>query len=137
MWPFGGEAAKGKKAGATFLAENAQKQGVTETKSGLQYQVLSPGKGAKPGPRSEVTVHYKGTLTDGTQFDSSYDRGEPATFALGRVIAGWTEGLQLMGVGAKFRFFIPPDLGYGERGAPPEIPPHSVLIFDVELLKVG
>jgi len=137
MWPFGGAASKVKKEGQTFLAENAKKQGIVTTGSGLQYQVLREGKGAKPGPTDEVTVHYKGTLINGTEFDSSYSRGEPATFPLNRVISGWTEGVQLMKVGAKYRFFIPSEMGYGERGAPPNIPPDSVLIFDVELLRIG
>ena len=137
MWPFGGAASKVKKEGQAFLAENAKKQGIVTTESGLQYQVLREGKGAKPGPTDEVTVHYKGTLINGKEFDSSYGRGEPATFPLNRVISGWTEGVQLMKVGAKYRFFIPSEMGYGERGAPPHIPPDSVLIFEVELLRIG
>ena len=137
MWPFGGKMSAEKKAGEKFLADNAEKDGVVATNSGLQYQVLSAGDGPQPRASDEVTVHYKGTLTDGTEFDRSYRRGEPATFPLNRVIAGWTEGVQLMKVGAKYRFFIPSDLGYGERGAPPDIPPDSVLIFEVELLKIA
>jgi FKBP-type peptidyl-prolyl cis-trans isomerase FkpA len=136
MWPFS-KKDETKDAGRAFLAENAKKQGVIVTRSGLQYQIIRPGKGPKPKATDQVTVHYRGTLIDGKEFDSSYKRGEPATFALNRVISGWTEGVQLMGVGAKFRFFIPPELGYGQRGAPPDIQPNAVLIFEVELLKVG
>ncbi len=106
------------------------------TESGLQYEVIEEGDGAKPTRRDQVTVHYKGELTDGTVFDSSYDRGQPATFPLNRVIPGWTEGLQLMRVGAKYKFYIPPDLGYGSRGTG-SIPPNSALIFQVELLRIG
>ena len=123
--------------GDKFLAENKTKPGVVTTASGLQYIILKPGSGAKPTANSEVTVHYKGTLLNGRQFDSSYDRGEPISFPLSRVIPGWTEGLQLMQEGATYRFFIPWKLGYGAQGAGQDIPPYSVLIFEVELLKAG
>lgn len=126
-----------KAAGEKFLEENAKKDGVNVTASGLQYKVLREGSGTPPGATDEVTVHYQGTLTDGTKFDSSYDRGEPATFALNQVIPGWTEGLQLMKPGAKYELYIPAALGYGEGGMPPRIPPNSVLVFQVELLNVG
>ena len=106
------------------------------TDSGLQYEVLTEGTGASPSATDSVTVHYAGTLTDGTEFDSSYKRGQPATFPLNRVIAGWTEGLQLMKEGAKYRFTIPPALGYGKRGVPGTIPPDSTLVFEVELIEV-
>lgn len=125
---------KNKAEGEQFLKENAQKEGVTVTGSGLQYRVLTEGTGPNPSPTDTVTVHYKGTLIDGTEFDSSYKRGEPAKFPLNRVIAGWTEGLQLMNKGAKYEFFIPPDLGYGARGQGDKIGPNAVLIFEVELL---
>jgi FKBP-type peptidyl-prolyl cis-trans isomerase FkpA len=108
---------------------------MTTTASGLQYEVIEEGDGAKPATRDHVTVHYKGELTDGTVFDSSYDRGQPATFPVNQVIPGWTEGLQLMSVGSKFKFYIPADLGYGARGTGP-IPPNAPLIFDVELLGI-
>lgn len=123
-------------AGAQFLAENAKKDGVKTTASGLQYKVLSEGTGKQPAATDQVTVHYTGTLVDGTKFDSSVDRGEPATFPLNGVIKGWTEGVQLMKEGAKYQLFIPYDLGYGERGAGAQIPPYSTLIFDIELIKV-
>lgn len=129
--------AEAKVASETFLTENAKKEGIQVTESGLQYEVIEAGDGEQPKAEDTVTVHYRGTLVDGTQFDSSYDRGEPATFPLNRVIKGWTEGLQLMKTGAKYRFYIPSDLGYGERGAGQNIPPHAALIFDVELLKIG
>ena len=123
-------------AGDAFLAENAEKPGVTALDSGLQYEVLEQGDGASPLAADEVTVHYHGTLIDGTVFDSSVDRGTPATFPLNRVIAGWTEGVQLMKVGSKYRFFIPAELAYGPRrqGA---IGPNSTLIFEVELLAIN
>ena len=122
--------------GERYLAENAQKEGVTVLPSGLQYVVLTEGTGAKPKATDRVKCHYEGRLTDGTVFDSSYRRGEPAVFPLNGVIAGWTEGVQLMGEGAKFRFFIPYQLAYGERGAGQSIPPYAALVFDVELLEV-
>ena len=122
--------------GERYLAENAQKEGVTVLPSGLQYVVLTEGTGAKPKATDRVKCHYEGRLTDGTVFDSSYRRGEPAVFPLNGVIAGWTEGVQLMGEGAKFRFFIPYHLAYGERGAGASIPPYAALVFDVELLEV-
>lgn len=122
--------------GERFLAENAQKEGVTVLPSGLQYVVLTEGTGAKPKATDRVKCHYEGRLTDGTVFDSSYRRGEPAVFPLNGVIAGWTEGVQLMGEGAKFRFFIPYQLAYGERGAGQSIPPYAALVFDVELIEV-
>lgn len=126
-----------KAAGEKFLATNAQQPGVVTTASGLQYQVFTEGTGASPKATDPVTVHYKGTTIDGKEFDSSYSRGAPATFPLNRVIAGWTEGLQLMKEGAKYRFFIPSNLAYGERGAGRQIGPNSALIFDVELIKVN
>ena len=133
------EAEKGKaarEAGEKFLAENAKKEGVTVTASGLQYIVLTEGSGRKPSATDNVKCHYEGRLPDGTVFDSSYRRGEPAVFPLNGVIAGWTEGVQLMGEGAKFRFFIPYNLAYGERGAGGSIPPYAALVFDVELIEV-
>jgi len=126
-----------KVAGEKFLAENAQIEGVVTTASGLQYLVFAAGEGASPKATDNVTVHYKGTTIDGKEFDSSYGRGAPATFPLNRVIAGWTEGLQLMKEGAKYRFFIPSKLAYGERGAGRDIGPNATLIFDVELIKVN
>ncbi|MCH5182299.1 MAG: FKBP-type peptidyl-prolyl cis-trans isomerase [Prevotellaceae bacterium] len=125
-----------KAAGETFLKENAARPGVTTTASGLQYEVLTPAIGRKPAAADSVKCHYEGRLTDGTVFDSSYKRGEPATFPLNGVIKGWTEGLQLMAEGAKFRFFIPYDLAYGARGAGSSIPPYAALVFDVELIAV-
>ena len=122
-------------AGKTFLAENATKEGVQTTASGLQYKVATMGTGAKPVATDTVKVHYRGTLLDGTEFDSSYARNEPISFGLNRVIAGWTEGVQLMPVGSKFMFYIAPDLAYGEGGGGP-IPPNSTLIFEVELLDI-
>lgn len=130
---------KGKVAkaeGEKYLAENAKKEGVVVTKSGLQYLVLKEGTGKQPKATDTVQCHYEGMLTDGTVFDSSIQRGEPAAFGLQQVIAGWTEGLQLMKEGAKFRFFIPYMLAYGASGAGASIPPYSALIFDVELIKV-
>lgn len=124
-------------AGEKFLAENAKKEGIVTTDSGLQYEVLTKGNGASPKATDNVTVHYVGTLLDGTKFDSSVDRGEPATFGLNQVIKGWTEGVQLMKEGDKYRFYIPYSLAYGERGAPPSIPGFATLIFEVELLSVG
>lgn len=129
-----GQAAR--EAGENFLKENAGKEGVTVLPSGLQYTVLQEGKGKHPKATDRVKCHYEGTLTDGTVFDSSYRRGEPAVFPLNGVIAGWTEGVQLMAEGAKYRFFIPYRLAYGERGAGESIPPYSALVFDVELIEV-
>ena len=123
-------------AGQEFLADNAKKEGVKTTSTGLQYQVITEGSGAKPTKDKKVRVHYTGSLIDGTVFDSSVQRGEPAEFGLTQVIAGWTEGLQLMSVGSKYRFFIPAELAYGDRGAPGAIPPCAALIFDVELLAI-
>lgn len=130
-----GKAAR--EAGEAFLAENAKKEGVTVTESGLQYEVLTAAIGQKPGATDRVRCHYEGRLTDGTVFDSSYQRGEPATFGLNQVIKGWTEGLQLMAVGAKYRFFIPFNLAYGAQGAGGSIPPYAALVFDVELLGIN
>ena len=122
--------------GERFLKENATKEGVVVLPSGLQYTVLREGTGRKPKATDSVKCHYEGTLTDGTVFDSSYRRGEPATFPLNGVIAGWTEGVQLMSEGAKYRFFIPYNLAYGERGAGQSIPPFAALVFDVELISI-
>jgi len=124
------------KAGAEFLAENKKRPEVTELPSGLQYEILVTGAGAKPKIFHSVTCHYHGTLIDGTVFDSSVKRGQPATFPLNMVIKGWTEGLQLMPEGSKWRFFIPPQLGYGDRHVSAQITPNSTLIFDVELISV-
>jgi FKBP-type peptidyl-prolyl cis-trans isomerase FklB len=125
-----------KEAGEHYLAENAKKDGVVTLPSGLQYQVLKEGNGKKPTAKDSVKCHYEGFLIDGTVFDSSVQRGEPAVFGLQQVIAGWTEGLQLMQEGAKYRFFIPYRLAYGEGGAGASIPPYAALIFDVELIQV-
>ncbi len=126
-----------KAAGEAFLVENGKKEGVVTTASGLQYTILTEGTGPSPKAEDQVTCHYHGTLTDGEVFDSSYERGEPATFALNRVIPGWTEGLQLMKEGAKYRFFIPQELAYGANPRPGgPIKPYSTLVFDVELIKV-
>ncbi|MBF1576395.1 MAG: FKBP-type peptidyl-prolyl cis-trans isomerase [Hoylesella shahii] len=125
-----------KSEGEKYLTENAKKDGVITLPSGLQYQVLQEGNGKSPKATDKVVCHYEGMLVDGTMFDSSIQRGEPATFPLNGVIAGWTEGLQLMKEGAKYRFFIPYQLGYGERGAGASIPPFATLIFDVELIEV-
>ncbi len=121
--------------GQKFLAENKLKEGVLTTASGLQYKVITMGDGAKPAATDTVKVHYRGTLLDGTEFDSSYARNEPISFALNRVIAGWTEGVQLMPIGSKFTFYIAPELAYGEAGGGP-IPPNSTLVFEVELLDI-
>lgn len=122
--------------GAAFLKDNGEREGVVTTKSGLQYEVLTEGTGKSPKATDKVRCHYEGRLIDGSVFDSSYQRGEPADFGLNQVIPGWTEGVQLMKEGAKYRFFIPYVLGYGERGAGSSIPPYSTLVFDVELIKV-
>ncbi|MGB0513601.1 MAG: FKBP-type peptidyl-prolyl cis-trans isomerase [Wenzhouxiangellaceae bacterium] len=122
--------------GQEFLAANAEKEGVQVTESGLQYRVIEEGEGERPGAEDRVTVHYRGRLINGTEFDSSFARGEPTTFGLSQVIPGWTEGLQLMREGAKYEFYIPPDLAYGERGAPGTIGPNSALIFEVELIEI-
>ena len=125
-----------REVGEKYLEENAKKEGVVTLPSGLQYKVLREGNGRKPKATDQVKCHYEGMLVDGTLFDSSLQRGEPATFPLNGVIAGWTEGLQLMQEGAKYRFFIPYHLGYGERGAGAQIPPFAALVFDVELIEV-
>jgi len=126
-----------KAAGVAFLAENAKKANIVTTASGLQYEILTPGTGSvSPSATETVKVHYKGTTLDGKEFDSSYSRGEPISFPLNRVIPGWTEGVQLMTEGAKYRFYIPSELAYGEQGAGGSIGPNSTLIFDVELLKI-
>ena len=125
-----------REAGEKFLAENAEKPGVVVLPSGLQYTVITEGTGAKPKATDRVKCHYEGTLTNGQVFDSSYRRGEPAVFPLNGVIAGWTEGVQLMAEGAKYRFFIPYHLAYGERGAGQSIAPYAALVFDVELIEI-
>jgi len=130
------QAEKATAEGEKFLAENKAKEGVKTTESGLQYEVLTEGKGAKPTAQDRVTVHYKGTLINGETFDSSYDRGQPVTFPLANVIPGWTEGVQLMSPGAKYRFVIPSALAYGERGAGVKIGPNETLIFEVELISM-
>lgn len=130
------EATKNKEEGEKFLAENGKKSGVITTESGLQYQVMTEGTGAKPTATDKVKVHYTGTLLDGTKFDSSVDRGEPAVFGVNQVIKGWQEGLQLMPVGSKYIFWIPSELAYGTRGAGGDIKPNSVLKFEVELLEI-
>lgn len=127
---------KNKGQGDLFLAENKAKEGVVVTESGLQYKILTPGKGVKPKATDQVSVNYRGTLVDGTEFDSSYKRNSPATFFVNQVIKGWTEALQLMPVGSKWQLVIPSDLAYGDRGAGPVIGPGSVLIFEVELLEI-
>jgi FKBP-type peptidyl-prolyl cis-trans isomerase FkpA len=132
------EAKENQAKGQAFLAENAKKPGVQATASGLQYQVIEEGKGPKPAPTDTVRAHYKGTLLDGTVFDSSYERGEPATFMLPQMVPGWQEGIPLMSVGSKYRFWIPAELGYGERGTPGgPIPPNATLVFEVELLDIA
>ena len=125
-----------KEDGEKYLAENAKKDGVVSLPSGLQYKVLTDGSGKKPKATDKVKCHYEGFLIDGTVFDSSVQRGEPAVFPLNGVIAGWTEGVQLMAEGAKYRFFIPYQLAYGPQGAGASIPPYAALIFDVELIQV-
>jgi FKBP-type peptidyl-prolyl cis-trans isomerase len=119
-----------------FLAENSKKPGINITASGLQYEIIQEGSGPKPTATDVVRVHYEGSLTNGTVFDSSYSRGEPLEFSLNGVIPGWTEGLQLMNTGSTYRLFIPSDMGYGSQGAGPQIPPYSTLIFEVELLDI-
>ncbi len=123
--------------GQAYLEANKSKEGFNETESGLQYRVIEEGTGASPGPTDEVTVHYTGKLTDGTVFDSSVERGDPATFPVNQVISGWTEALQLMKEGSKWELVIPSELGYGPRGAGGAIPPNAVLIFEVELISVN
>ena len=129
-------AGEAKAAGEAFLAENAKREGVKVTESGLQYEVLEATIGQKPKATDKVRVHYEGTLIDGTVFDSSYKRGESITFGLNQVIKGWTEGLQLMSIGSKYKFYLPYHLAYGERGAGANIPPYAALIFTVELLGI-
>jgi FKBP-type peptidyl-prolyl cis-trans isomerase FklB len=131
------EGQKNQKAADDFLTTNKAKKGVVTTASGLQYEVIKEGTGASPKATDQVTVHYTGTLLDGTKFDSSVDRGQPATFPVNQVIPGWTEALQLMKVGGKYKLYIPPALGYGERGAGGEIGPNSLLVFEVELVSIG
>lgn len=123
--------------GINFLRENGKREGVTTLASGLQYEVINDGTGSKPTIEDNVTTHYHGTLIDGTVFDSSVDRGEPASFPVGGVIKGWTEALQLMSVGSKWKLYVPYDLAYGERGAGPQIGPYSTLIFEVELISIN
>lgn len=123
--------------GNNYLAANAKKDGVSVTPSGLQYSVIKAGTGNKPKATDKVTVHYRGTLLDGTEFDSSYSRGQPATFGLNQVISGWTEGVQLMNVGSQYQFVIPSEMAYGARGSQGKIGPHEVLIFDIELISIN
>jgi FKBP-type peptidyl-prolyl cis-trans isomerase FklB len=130
------QAAKTLADGEAFLADNSKKEGIVTLPSGLQYQVLQEGEGQSPKATNRVTVHYRGTFIDGKEFDSSYGRGKPATFGLDRVIKGWTEGLQLMKPGAKWKLFIPTKLAYGERSVGSRIPPNSALIYEVELISV-
>jgi FKBP-type peptidyl-prolyl cis-trans isomerase len=130
------EGAQNYKDGIAFLTLNRTNEGVVQTESGLQYQVIVQGDGPKPGPDDRVSCHYVGTLIDGTEFDSSYKRGQPAVFQVGGVIPGWTEALQMMPVGSKWKLFIPPELAYGESGAGQVIGPQSTLIFEVELLGI-
>jgi len=130
------QALENQQAAAAFFPENGAKDGIVTTASGLQFEVLEDGDGISPGAEDEVTVHYRGTLLDGTEFDSSYERGEPITFPLRGVIPGWTEGLQLMKTGGKYRLYVPAALGYGSAGSPPVIGPDAALIFEVELLEV-
>ena len=134
---FEEQSAGNKKRGEDYLKSNAEKEGVKVTESGLQYSVITAADGDKPQASDKVTVHYRGTLIDGSEFDSSYSRGAPTSFTLNQVIPGWTEGVQLMSVGSKYRFVIPYDLGYGERGAGGQIGPFETLIFEVELIEIG
>ena len=134
---YGQQIKDNKTLGREFLEQNAKNDSVVQTASGLQYMVLKEGTGAKPGPTDEVTVHYTGRLLDGTVFDSSVERGEPATFPLNGVIPGWAEGLQLMSEGSKYRLFIPSELAYGSKGAGDKILPNATLVFDVESIKVN
>jgi FKBP-type peptidyl-prolyl cis-trans isomerase FklB len=131
------KAAANLKAGQDFLDANKSKPGIVALPSGLQYEVMTEGAGAKPSASNKVTCHYHGTLIDGTVFDSSVQRGQPATFPLNMVIKGWTEGLQLMPTGSKWRFFIPPHLGYGDRQVSAQIGPNSTLVFEVELISIS
>jgi FKBP-type peptidyl-prolyl cis-trans isomerase FklB len=130
------EGAANKKEGDAFLAANKTKEGVVTLPSGLQYKILKAGTGPKPKTTDTVISNYKGTLINGTEFDSSYKRGQPATFPVGQVIKGWTEALQLMPVGSKWQIFVPADLAYGQRGAGPDIGPNATLIFEVELMSI-
>ncbi len=134
---FESKAAVNLQAGMDFLAENGQREGVVTLDSGLQYEIMKTGEGAKPGPTQTVTCHYHGTVIDGRVFDSSVKRGQPASFPLNRVIPGWTEALQLMPIGSKWRLFLPPNLAYGDREVSAEIGPNSTLIFEVELLAIA
>jgi FKBP-type peptidyl-prolyl cis-trans isomerase len=129
-------AERNEQEGEAYLTTNGAKEGVTTTESGLQYEVLREGTGARPGPDDQVTIHYKGTLIDGTTFDSSYDRGEPATFGVTGVIPGFSEALQLMMVGSQYRFVIPGEIAYGPQGSGGTIPPNATLIFEIELLEI-
>lgn len=131
------QGAENSKTGEAFLAENAGKEGVKTTDSGLQYKVITAGEGKTPQKSDKVTVHYRGTLIDGTEFDSSYSRNKPATFGVGQVIPGWTEALLMMKEGDKWEIVLPSKLGYGERGAGAKIPPNSTLVFEVELISVN
>jgi FKBP-type peptidyl-prolyl cis-trans isomerase len=125
-----------KVAGDAYMAENAKRPGVQTTASGLQYEVLTAGTGPRPKATDRVRVHYRGTLIGGKEFDNSYTRGEPATFAVNEVVAGWSEAVQLMPVGSKYRVVLPPSLAYGEAGSPPDIPPNATLVFEVELIGI-
>ena len=129
-------ASNNKEIGKKFLEENKAKEGVVTIESGLQYKIIKAGEGEKPKSNSQVVVHYRGTLIDGTEFDSSYSRGEPATLGVNQVIRGWQEALQLMPVGSKWQIYVPSNLAYGERGAGGSIKPNSTLIFDIELLEI-